>query len=443
MLRRILMLVVMISASALAQNAPAKATLIKAGRLLDVKAGAYLTNQGVLVVGERVKEVGAFETVKAHAPQDVQVIDLGQATLLPGLIDCHGHLLSAMEGRWNPAGEAIAVTVTRIGLAKRALIGAANARAMLESGFTTVRNVGHSGVNGDAALRDAINEGLIPGPRVLASGRKLTPIGGQGIDLHTPNAEAILAEEFLTIGSPDDARRAVRQALADGADVIKVVANDNKRVLNAAEIRAIVEEAHRTNVKVAIHATTVVGIQAAIDGGVDSIEHADSATEAQFRAMRDKVIFLDPTLWTAQAFRDVYTKSLYFSPEQAAGFENAVVQYVGASQAKLKLAMKVGVKLAAGSDMWVRYPEKKRGEATMMMFEALVEASLPSLEAIRAATVNAAELLGWQDRVGSIEANKFADVIAVAGDPLKDITELKRVKFVMKGGEVVKDELAK
>ncbi len=443
MLRRILMLLVIISVSALAQNAPAKTTLIKAGRLLDVKAGAYLTNQGVLIVGDRVKEVGAFDAVKARAPQDAEVIDLGQATLLPGLMDCHGHLLSAMEGRWTPAGEAIALTLTRVGQAKRALIGAANARAMLEAGFTAVRNVGHSGVNGDAALRDAINEGLIPGPRVLAACRKLTPIGGQAVELRSENADAIIAEEFLTIGSPDEARRAVRQALADGADVIKVVADDNKRILNAAEMRAIVEEAHRGNVKVAVHATTVAGIQAAIDGGVDSIEHADDATEEQFRAMRDKGIFLDPTLWTTQMLRDIYLKSLYFSPEQTAGFEKAVEQYIGLSKAKLKLALKAGVKLAAGSDMWMRYPGKKRGEATMLMFEALVDAGLPPLEAIRASTTNAAELLGWQDRLGSIEANKFADLIAVPGDPLKDINELKRVKFVMKGGEVIKHELAK
>src|SRR5262249_51464386 len=151
----------------------------------------------------------------------------------------------------------------------------------------------------------------------------------------------------------------------------------------------------------------------------------------------------DPTLWTTQMLRDIYLKSLYFSPEETTGFEKAVEQYIGLSQEKLKRAVKAGVKLAAGSDMWVRYPGKKRGEATMMMFEALVVAGLPPLEAIRAGTNNAADLLGWQDRLGSIEANKFADLIAAAGDPLNDITELKRVRFVMKGGEVIKHELAK
>jgi imidazolonepropionase-like amidohydrolase len=443
MLKRILTLFVALSVSAFAQNAPTKTILIKAGRLLDVKAGVYLLNQGVLVEGERIKEVGAFDTVKSHAPPNATLIDLSQATLSPGLIDCHGHLLAAMEGRWSPAGEAIVMAITHAGLAKRALIGAANARDMLEAGFTAVRNVGHSGINGDAALRDAINEGLIPGPRVLASCRKLTPVGGQAVELRSENAEAIVAQEFLTIGSAEEARRAVRQALADGADVIKVVVDDNKRILNSDEMRAIVEEARRVKVKVAAHATTPAGIQAAIEGGVDSIEHADEATDEQFRAMRDKGIFLDPTLWTSQALRDLYLKSLYFSPEGAAQFEKAVAAYVDSSKQKLQRALKAGVKIAAGSDMWVRYPGKKRGEATMMMFEALVDAGLSQPETIRAATLNAAELLGWQDRMGSVEAGKFADLIAVSGDPLKDIGELKRVKFVMKGGEVVKNELAK
>src|SRR5262249_18096150 len=201
MLKRTLILLVALSASALAQNTPTKTTLIKAGRVLDVKAGVYLLNQGVLVAGDRIKDVGAFDSIKARAPQDAVIIDLSQATLLPGLIDSHSHLLCSMEGRWIADGEAIVMAITRVGLAKRALIGAANARDILEAGFTAVRNVGHSGVNGDAALRDAINQGLIPGPRVQAACRKLTPIGGQGIELRSDNAGAITPGGFLTIAN--------------------------------------------------------------------------------------------------------------------------------------------------------------------------------------------------------------------------------------------------
>jgi Imidazolonepropionase-like composite domain, bacteria len=163
MLKRMLILFVTLSVSALAQNTPTKTTLIKAGRVLDVKAGVYLPNQGVLVAGDRIKDVGAFDAVKARAPQDAVIIDLGQATLLPGLIDCHGYLLCSMEGRWFPAGEAIVMAINRIGPAKRALIGAANARDMLEAGFTAVRNVGHSGVNGDAASRGHDQRGGVDG----------------------------------------------------------------------------------------------------------------------------------------------------------------------------------------------------------------------------------------------------------------------------------------
>jgi imidazolonepropionase-like amidohydrolase len=146
---------------------------------------------------------------------------------------------------------------------------------------------------------------------------------------------------------------------------------------------------------------------------------------------------------TAQSLRDIYLKSLYFSPEETTKFEKYIKAFIDLSKAKLQRALKAGVKIAAGSDMWMRYPGKKRGEATMVMFEAMVDAGLSHIETIRAATINAAELLGWQDRTGSVEAGKFADLIAVAGDPLKDVGELKRVRFVMKGGEVVKNELPK
>jgi imidazolonepropionase-like amidohydrolase len=185
----------------------------------------------------------------------------------------------------------------------------------------------------------------------------------------------------------------------------------------------IVDEAHRVGVKVAVHATN---------------EQGDEATDEQFKAMREKGIFLVPTLWSAEMFRDVYLESLVFTPEDQAGFGAAVKRYVESSNKKLQRALQAGVKIAAGSDMWMKYPGKTRGAATLSTFEAMFDAGLGALEVIRAGTINAAELLGWQDQVGAVEAGKFADLIAVEGDPLKDITELRRVKFVMKGGAVVR-----
>jgi imidazolonepropionase-like amidohydrolase len=418
-------------------SAKKKGTIIRAGRLLDVRAGVYREDQGVLIEGERIKEVGPFKDVQARAPQDAVVIDLRKMTVLPGLIDCHSHLLDAMEGRWR-AGEAIILTITQLGPARRALLGAAMARETLEAGITTARNVGHSGINGDAALRDAINAGWVVGPRILVATRKLTPPGGQAVAIQSEGADSIIAQEFLPFSGPEDARRAVREALAAGADVIKVVADDGKRILNAAELRAIAEEAHRVKIKVAVHATTNVGIKAAIEAGVDSIEHGDEATDEDFRAMRDKGIFLVPTLWTAETFREIYQKVYAPTPGESAEFERIVKGLVDEGAKKVQRAAKAGVKIAAGSDMWMKYPGRTRGAATIPMFEALRNTGMTTIDVIRTGTINAAELLGWEDRVGSIEAGKFADLIAIEGDPLGDIGELGRVKFVMKGGVVVR-----
>lgn len=433
---------ILLSAAAQIQNnsaAKKKVTLIKAGRLLDVRAGVYRVDQGMLIENERIKEVGAFREVQSHAPQDATVLDLSQMTVLPGLIDCHSHLLDAMEGRWR-AGEAIILTITQLGPSRRALLGAAMARETLEAGITTVRNVGHSGINGDAALRDAINAGWVQGPRILAATRKLTPPGGQAVAIQSEGADTIIAQEFLAISGAEEARRAVREALASGADVIKVVADDGTRILNAVELKVIVDEAHRVGVKVAVHATSNPGIKAAIEAGVDSIEHGDDATDEDFRAMHDKGIFLVPTLRTAETFHDIYTKAFVFTAEERTQFEQAVQGFVAAGVSKVQRARQAGVKIAAGSDMWNQYPGRTRGAATIPMFEALQNTGMPTIEVIRAGTMNAAELLGWQDRVGAIEVGKLADLIAVAGDPLKEIRELRQVKFVMKGGIVVRNE---
>lgn len=444
--RRILAFILLLLSSAFAstQAVPpqAKSILLKAGRLLDVRTGKYIPNAGVLVERDKIKEVGPLAQVQAHSPKGAQIIDLGTTTLLPGLIDCHAHLLTS--GTSISSQEIILNTAAGMSPTLRVLMGAQNAREDLESGFTTVRVVGHSGIDGDVSLREAINQGWITGPRIQAAARKLAPPGGQALHLNPAVADQIVDQEFLQTGSADSARKAVRENLLYGADLIKVVADDENRFISPKEMKAIVEEAHRAKVKVAVHATTVTGIQTAIDAGVDSIEHGNDITDEQLKTMQEKGIFLDITeLLFGGRFRAMIEKRQVLSPQLQQELKAYEQMEAKQTPARIARILKSGVKFTTGSDMWFDYPGKTRGQATAIMFGALKELGMPPADVIRAATVNAAELLGWQDRIGTLEPGKFADIIAVSGDPLADVTELERVQFVMKGGEVVKNTLAK
>jgi imidazolonepropionase-like amidohydrolase len=440
----VLMLLTLSSMLACAQTTEpqAKSILLKAGRILDVRTGKYIPNAGVLVEQDKIKEVGPMAEVQAHAPKGVTVIDLGAATLLPGLIDCHAHLLTSGTSI-NPQ-EIIVNAAAGMSPTSRVLMGAHNAREDLEAGFTSVRVVGHSGIDGDVALRDAINQGWLSGPRIQAAARKLTPPGGQAVHLNPAVADQILYQEFLQVGSVADAHRTVRQNLLYGADLIKVVADDDNRFITAEEMKAIVEEAHRAKVRVAVHATTITGIQTAIDAGVDSIEHGNDITVEQLKVMHDKGIYFDLTeLFFGGRLRAMIEKREVLPPELQQ--ELKIYEQMDAQRTPMRVqrVLKAGVKFTTGSDMWFDYPGKTRGQATAIMFGALKDAGMRAADIIRAATATASESLGWQDRVGTLEPGKFADIIAVSGDPLADITELERVQFVMKGGEVVKNTLAK
>ena len=439
MLRRCLVLGLLCLSTPLAvsQTNPSKAKVLKAGRLLDVRTGNYLAGQAVLIEEGKIKELGPVAQVQAHAPKDATVIDLREATLLPGLIDPHAHLLVAVK----PEGQPLLAAVAGMSATRRALLGARLAREDLEAGFTTARVVGHSGIDGDAALRDAINEGWVPGPRILASCRKLTPPGGQALALNPAVAQQVLEQEFLEVGSADEARKAVRQNIYYGADFIKVVADADGRFITPDEMKAIVEEAHRSNIKVTVHATTRTGIQAAIDARVDSIEHGDDVTDEQLKSMREAGIFLDVTeAFSGGRLRALLGKSTVLSPEDEQLLEGYEKEEAQKGPARLQRILRFGVKYAAGSDMWFDYPGKTRGQATAIMFGALRDLGMQPIDVLRATTSAAAEMIGWQDRVGAIEPGKFADIIATSGDPLQDITELERVRFVMKNGIVVRND---
>lgn len=434
----------------IAAQTPVPVTLVKAGRLLDPRTGNVLSPAAVLIENGKIKEVGSPSRVQGNAPAGVRTIDLGGATLLPGLIDSHTHLLLDVivppeaEGARRHNGDFAPALLLAIveSPSKRVLLGAQLAREDLESGFTTVRNLGHSGVDGDVALRDAINAGHVPGPRVLASGRKLAQNVKDGYlqSLNPALAKTILQQEFLEVTGPDGARQAVKDNMFYDVDVIKVSIEDD---MSVTEMSAIVEEAQRQHLKVAVHAFTPASIQTALDAGADSIEHGNGVTDEQLKFMRDKGIFFDltPTFYGGRWSK--FTEPIIVvSPASRAALAGSVERSRQRYNSLVQRVLKSGVKFALGSDMCWFYPGKTRGQATANVFPPMHDAGMPPLDIIRAITTNAAEMLGWQGRVGSIEPGKFADLVAVAGDPIADITELERVRFVMKDGQVVRNDLA-
>ncbi len=418
--------VLLFAAGHVAAQKPALTILIKAGRLIDPKTGNVLSPAAVLIEGDRI---------------------LGNATLLPGLIDGHTHLFLDIvrppdaeaqrheNGIFAP-GLLLAIVESPT---KRALLGAQMAREDLESGITTVRNLGHSGIDGDTELRDAIKAGRVSGPRILASGRKLITRGDYVQNLNPALAEAILEQEFLLIDGTDRARQAVRRNAFQNVDVIKVAADED---LTVPELAAVIEEAHRKHLKVAVHAVDKTSIQTAIDAGADSIEHGNEATDAQLKQMRDKGIFLDLTPTSYGGFlRKIAEQIVVISVASRTAYASSAGSSKQQYDQLVERVLKSGVKFAAGSDMCWFYPGKTRGQASTEIFVNLRQAQMPALDVIRAVTTNAAEMLGWQDRVGAVEPGKFADLVAVAGDPVTDIAELERVRFVMKGGQVIRNEL--
>jgi imidazolonepropionase-like amidohydrolase len=231
----------------------------------------------------------------------------------------------------------------------------------------------------------------------------------------------------------------VREALAAGADVIKIVVDaDPRRRMALDEAKAVVEEAHRSGVKVAAHAMDADSVKTAVEAGVDSVEHANGATDEVLRLMREKGIFLSPTDWPTEMLSFVFARSLPHAPEELARLDAGIAEWQKSCRARVERARKAGVRLVMGSDMWFAYPGKTRGEATIATLEGLQAEGVPAADVVRAATVNAAELIGWADRVGVLEPGKLADVIAVPGDPLADVKVLQRATFVMKGGIVVR-----
>ncbi len=401
---------------------------VKAGKVLDVTSGKYLENQIILIEGDRITKIGPASALESQVPSGARVVDLSHSTVLPGLIDCHTHLTGS-PFLLGPRGLHSSVP-------RDALLGARNARVTLQAGFTTVRNVGAPGY-ADIALRDAINADDVPGPRMLASGPGLSITGGRG-------DQNFLAPEFHASGDGvadglDGVTRKVRENIKFGADLIKILAtggvlsegdNPTFQQYSPEEMRAIVETAHGLGRKVAAHAHGALGIKTAVLAGVDSIEHGSYINDEDIQLMKQHGTYLVPTLYLGDWFL-ANTDKLGVTPYV---LEKARM-VMPAARTNISHAFHEGVKVAFGTDAAV-YPHGLNAHE----FAVMVKLGLTPLQSIQAATVNAADLLGWSDRVGTLQAGKFADLVAVDGDPLSDVTLLEHVKFVMKGGEVVKSE---
>ncbi len=401
---------------------------VEAARLVDVAEGRVLEHPVVLIEGERITAVGAGLSV----PAGFEVIDLGGATLLPGLIDCHTHI--TMEYSASTRLQRVEESD-----ADAAIQGVAHAQRTLAAGFTTIRDVGNTG-DCAFALRDGVAAGLVAGPRILAAGESISPTGGHSD--HTLGYRDELfglpgAREGIADG-PAACRQAVRAQVKRGADLIKLTATGGVLSATAAgteqqffddELTAIVETAHLLGRKVAAHAHGTRGINAALRAGVDSIEHGTFLDEQSISLFRQTGAFLVPTLLAGKTVAERAGIEGYFPPpvaEKARAVGPAITEAFAA-------ALRGGVRIAFGTDSGVSEHGRNAEEFLLMVASGMGEA-----DAIVSATVNAAELLGLEREIGSIEPGKAADLIAVPGDPLRDIAALTRVSFVMRGGVVHK-----
>lgn len=407
-------------------SAADEVTVIRAGKLVDVVAGTVLKDQTIVITGERITSVGP--SASAKVPSGAKIIDLSSQTVLPGLIDMHTHLTADpyMSG-YNSLG----VSDTRA-----ALYGVRAARKTLEAGFTTVRNVGAAGF-GDVALRDAINAGDFVGPRMRTAGYAIGIKGGH-CDENLLPPEVNITGRGVADG-PWEARAKVREMAKYGADVIKICASGGvlskgdepgAQQYTLEEMQAIVNEAHKLGRKVAAHAHGTSAIHDAILAGVDSIEHASLIDDVNIKLAKEKGTYL---------VMDIYNDDFILQEGEKAGMLPESIEkekVIGQLQRdNFRKAFQGGAKMAFGSDSGV-YPHGDNAK----QFFYMTKYGMTSMQAIQAATINAADLLGWKDRVGSISAGKYADIIATPGNAADNATELTKVSFVMKGGAVIRQQ---
>jgi imidazolonepropionase-like amidohydrolase len=408
-------------------------TVIRTGMLIDGVSEAPKKNQLIFVRGERIEKIADGS---APIPAGAKVIDLSNATVLPGLIDSHTHIFLWGE---DPAKGGYDANILNAGIALRAARATYAVRRALEQGFTTLRDLETEGAGyGDIEIKQAIVEGTIPGPRLFGATRAISTTGGYNLEGYAPELE--MPKGAQIVDGPVEARKAARQQLEHGADWIKVYMTHRSWVdkqgnlvsqptLTVEELKAIVDETHGWGKKVACHAYNGIGLQRALDGGCDSIEHGLEITDAQIAQMQRQGTWYCPTL---SPYYDDWAPA--DTPAGKRDRARAAVHEIS-----FKKAMQAHLKIVYGTDIggipWT--------EPIAQEFQRMVSLGMPPMDAIQSATSRAAEMLDMKGEIGVLAQGAFADVIAVSGDPLKDVNELEKVKFVMHDGAIFKNDLSK
>jgi imidazolonepropionase-like amidohydrolase len=425
---------ILASLAALFAAAPTRATedtYIRSGQLLDVRNGKMLTNQIIVIHADKIASISPASQIQI--PTGANVIDLSHSTVLPGLIDCHTHIMLADtdDSHYDDI-------LLKQSWQYRTILATLNVKKDLEAGFTAMRDVETEGaMYSDVDVRNAINGGLIPGPRLKVATRGISTTGGYGLEGYSPEVTVPIGVQI--IDGPWEARKAVREQFNYGADLIKIYGTDRYSFTPDGKIQsiadfsleeadAIVDEARLKGIKVACHAYDGPGLHYCLDAGVASIEHGIQLDDEAIAKMLKKGIYLVPTLY-------VYSGALEKHDLEMSGGKTSRLQI---HEVSFRKALAAGVKIAFGTDAGP-FPHG----TPALEFEWMTRYGMSPLDAIHSATINAADLMGWSDQIGAIEPGKFADIIAVDGNPLDDIRQLEHVKFVMKGGQVVRNDVGK